>query len=151
MSAFNPGFGGGTLVDFKGRMLGVVSLNLNDIGKFSLAIPGDYYLKAERELKQYGRVRTRRPRPWLGLYPQSFGGHVVIAGLVPGGPAEKSGLREGDIIIKAEQQEVKSRPELYRAIWNKAPGERISLRILRDDEAIDLAVIGGDRWDFYRS
>ena len=151
LSAFNPGFGGGTLVDFKGRMLGVVSLNLNDIGKFSLAIPGEYYLKAERELKQYGRVRTRRPRPWLGFYPESFGGHVVIAGLVPGGPAEKSGLREGDIIVKAEQQEVKSRPELYRAIWNKAPGERISLRILRDDEAIDLAVIGGDRWDFYRS
>ena len=151
LSAFNPGLGGGALVDFKGRLLGVVSLNLNDIGKFSLAIPADYYLKAERELKQYGRVRTRRPRPWIGFYPQSFGGHVVIAGVVPGGPAEESGLREGDIILKVDQREVRSRPELYRAIWEKAPGETMSLRVLRDDEALDLEVIGRDRWDFYRT
>ncbi len=151
LSAFNPGFGGGTLADFRGRLMGVVSLNLNDIGRFSLAIPIEFYLRHEQELKQHGRVRSRVPRPWLGFYPQHMGGHVVIAGVVPGGPAEKCGLKEGDIITKVERQEVRSRPDLYREIWKKRPGDRISFHILRDEESLDLSVVGGDRADFYRS
>ena len=151
LTAFNPGFGGGTLADFKGRMMGVVSLNLNEIGKFSLAIPIEYYLQNEQELKQYGRVRSRPRRPWLGFYPQPLAGHIVIAGVVPGGPAERSGLKEGDIIVGVEKKEIRSRPELYREIWKKSPGERISFRILREEESLNLEVISGDRWDFYRS
>lgn len=151
LTAFNPGFGGGTLADFKGRMLGVVSLNLNEIGKFSLAIPIEYFLQNEQELKQYGRVRTRPRRPWVGFYPQLFAGHIVVAGVVPGGPAERSGLKEGDIIIGVEKKDIRSRPELYREIWKKSPGERISFRILREEDSLNLEVISGDRWDFYRS
>jgi S1-C subfamily serine protease len=151
LSAFNPGFGGGTMADFQGRIMGVVSLNLNDIGKFCLAIPIELYLRHEQELKRHGRVTSRRPRPWLGFYPQHMGGHVVIAGVVPGGPAEQSGLKEGDIIIQVERQDVRSRPDLYREIWKKRPGERISFHILRDEEALDLSVVGGDRRDYYRS
>jgi len=151
LSAFNPGFGGGTLADFRGRIMGVVSLNLNEIGKFSLAIPIECYLRHEKELKQHGRVRSRAPRPWLGFYPQNLAGHIVVAGVVPGGPAERSGLREGDIILKVERQDVRSRPELYREMWKKSPGERISFRILRDEDSLEIAVIGGDRRDFYRT
>lgn len=151
LTAFNPGFGGGTLADFKGRMLGVVSLNLNEIGKFSLAIPIEYYLQIEHELKAFGRVRNRPRRPWLGFYPQALAGHIVIAGVVPGGPAEKSGFREGDIIVGIDTKEVRSRPELYREMWKKKPGEPMSFRILREEEALNLEVISGDRWDFYRS
>jgi len=47
LTALNPGFGGGILADLKGRMMGVVSLNLNEIGKFSLAIPAEFYLQNE--------------------------------------------------------------------------------------------------------
>lgn len=151
LTALNPGFGGGTLADFKGRIMGVVSLNLNEIGKFSLAIPIEFYLQNEQELKQYGRVRSRPQRPWLGFYPQALAGHVVIAGVVPGGPAEKSGLREGDIILGVEKKQVRSRPELYREIWKKKPGERIAFHVLREEESLNLEVVGGDRRDFYRS
>ncbi len=151
LTSFNPGFGGGTLADFKGRLIGVVSLNLNEIGKFSLAIPIELYLQNAQDLKQYGRVRNRPQRPWLGFYPQSLAGHIVIAGVVPGGPAERSGIREGDIILGVEKKEVRSRPELYREIWKKNPGERISFHILREEESLNLEVISGDRWDFYRS
>lgn len=151
LTAFNPGFGGGTLVDLRGRIMGVVSLNLNEIGKFSLAIPIECYVQHEQELKQNGRVKSRPPRPWLGFHPQPFAGHIVIAGVVPGGPADRSGLREGDIIVGVEKNDIRSRAQLYREIWKKRPGERISFRILREEGALDLEVIGGDRWDFYRS
>ena len=151
LTALNPGFGGGILADLKGRMMGVVSLNLNEIGKFSLAIPAEFYLQNEKELKQYGRVRSRPQRPWLGFYPQSLAGHIVVAGVVPGGPAERSGFQEGDIILGVEKNQIRSRPELYREMWKKRPGERISFHILREEESLNLDVISGDRWDFYRS
>ncbi|MGH7834511.1 MAG: S1C family serine protease [Candidatus Binatia bacterium] len=151
LTAFNPGFGGGTLIDLKGRLMGVVSLNLNEIGKFSLAIPIEYYLRYADELKQHGRVQSRPAHPWLGFYPQSFGGHIVVGGVAPGGPAEKSGLKEGDIILGVDQKQVGSRAELYREMWKKKPGDRIAFRILRDEESFMLEVIGGNRWDYYRS
>ena len=150
-TTFNPGFGGGTLANFRGELIGVVSLNLNEVGKFSLAIPVDYYLNYERELKQFGQVQSRPRRPWLGLYPQAMAGHVVIGGVVPNGPAAKFGLRQGDIILSVEKQETRSRQALYQEMWKKRPGERISFRILRDEQSFDLEIVGGDRADRYRN
>jgi S1-C subfamily serine protease len=147
----NPGFGGGTLANFRGELIGVVSLNLDEVGKFTVAIPIECYLDYEKELKQYGAVRSRPRRPWLGFYPQPIAGHVVVAGLVPGGPAEKAGLKEGDIILGVDQTEIRSRPELYREMWKKRPGERISFKILRDEQSLNLDIVSGDRSERYGS
>jgi serine protease Do len=151
LSAFNPGFGGGTLADSRGRLMGVVSLNLNEIGKFTLAIPVEYYLRDADELKQFGRVRSRPPRPWLGLHPQALGGHVVVTGVTPSGPAEKSGLKQGDIILTVESQEVQTRPQLYREVWKKRAGDAITFHVIRGDGSLDIQVASGDRWDFNQS
>ena len=151
VTAFNPGFGGGALANFRGELLGVVSLNLNEVGKFSLAIPIDYYRTYEQELKQYGQVRSRPRRPWLGIYPEAMAGHVIVGGLVPNGPAARFGLRQGDIILTVEKKEIHSRQELYQEMWKKRPAERISFKVLRDDQSFDLEVIGGDRADRYRT
>jgi len=75
----------------------------------------------------------------------------VVGGLVAGGPAERHGLKEGDIIVGVEKKEIRSRPELYQEMWKKHPGERISLRVLRDEQSLDLEIIAGDRSDRYRS
>lgn len=151
VTEFNPGFGGGTVANFKGELIGVVSLNINEIGKFTVAIPIEYYRNYEQELKQHGQVRSRPRRPWLGFYPQPMAGHVVVSGVVPGSPAERFGLKEGDIILTVEKKEIRSRPELYREMWKKRPGERISFRIIRDQQSLDLEVVGGDRADRYRT
>jgi len=151
ITAFNPGFGGGTLANFRGELIGIVSLNLNEVGKFSLAIPVEYYLAYEQELKRYGQVQSRPRRPWLGIYSQGMAGHVVVGGVVPNGPAAKFGIQQGDIILSIENAEIRSRRELYQEMWKKHPGDRISFRILRDDQSFDLDVIGGDRADRYRT
>jgi len=151
ITASNPGFGGGTLANFRGELVGVVSLNLNEVGKFSLAIPIDYYRVYEQELKQYGQVRSRPRRLWLGIYPQVMAGHVVVGGVVSNGQAAKFGLQQGDIILAVEKKDIRSRQELYQEMWKKRPGERITFRILREDQSFDLEVVGGDRADRYRS
>jgi S1-C subfamily serine protease len=50
-----------------------------------------------------------------------------------------------------ETQEIRSRAELYREMWKKRPGERISFHVLREEESLDLAVIGTDRRSHLRS
>ncbi len=90
-TAMNPGLGGGPLLDTQGRVLGVVSLNLNEIGRFSLSIPADYYLDG-RDALLGGRAPAAPTRAWLGIFCYAVKDHVVIAGLLPGGP----GLRSSD-------------------------------------------------------
>ena len=142
VSAVNPGFGGGTLANFRAEMLGVVSLNLPDVGKFSLAIPISYYVDQEQGFKQRSLVSQR---PWLGFYPQLLAGHVVVGRVTEGSPADRHGLKEGDIILDVERTEIRSRRQLYQELWKKRPGERISLRVLRNETSIELNLIGADR------
>ena len=142
VTAVNPGFGGGALANFKAELLGVVSLNLADVGKFSLAIPISYYINYEREFKQRSLISHR---PWLGFYPQLLAGHVVVGGVTEGSPADRYGLKEGDIILNVEKTEIRSRRQLYQELWKKRPGERICLRILRNETSLELNVIGADR------
>jgi S1-C subfamily serine protease len=151
VTAFNPGFGGGTLANFKGELAGIVSLNLNEVGKFTMAIPVEYYQTYEQELKQHGQVRSRPRRPWLGIYTQGVAGLVVIGNVAGNGPAAKYGLKAGDVILSVENNKIRSRQELYHEMWKKHPGERILFRVIRDDEAVDVVVVSGDRADRYRT
>src|SRR5262249_40712128 len=87
-TAMNPRLGGGPLVDRHGDVVGVVSLNLSEIGRFALAIPADHFLDA-RDAWMAGARRVMRSRTWIGMFCQMLNQHVVIAGLLPGAPGEQ--------------------------------------------------------------
>ena len=73
--------------DEAGRAIGVVSLRLGE-PPVNLAIPIEKFLAGRDELVARGRVTSRAPRPWLGLYTVTHqGGGVIVAGLSPVGPA----------------------------------------------------------------
>lgn len=148
-SAPNPGFGGGPLFDMRGAVVGIVSLNLNEIGRQSLAIPIECYTRHRAELLRHGRVTSRPRRAWIGVFPQPVGEELVVAGLVPEGPGEKGGLREGDVIVRVDHEEVETRRALYAALWRHRPGERVLLDVIRDNRVRRLEVVGEDRAEFY--
>lgn len=149
-SAPNPGLGGGPLLDLEGRMVGVVSLNLGEIGRQSLAIPVEYYLGHRDELLRFGRVVSRPRRAWVGFFPHPVEDGLIVAGVVPDGPGERAGLQEGDLILTVDDLEVGSRRELYRTLWRHGPGERIIFDVLRENEVRTVEVLSEDRADFYR-
>ena len=149
-SAFNPGFGGGALFTLAGRMIGVVSLNLNEVARNSLAIPIEHYCANQEEFLRYGQVVSRPKRAWLGVFAYALEDGVVVAGLVPRGPAERSGLREGDLIVSVDREEVSSRKGLYLALWRHGPGEKIQLEVMRDRELKRMEILGTDRAHFYK-
>jgi S1-C subfamily serine protease len=150
-SAPNPGFGGGGLFTLSGRVIGILSLNLNEIARNSLAIPMDCYRDHAEELLRYGRVVSRPRRAWLGVFAHALEDGVIIADIAPGGPGDKGGLREGDVIVSLNAQEVTSRRELYVSLWRHEPGEKLTLEVMRDNAVRRLEVTGGDRAEFYKS
>jgi S1-C subfamily serine protease len=149
-SAPNPGNGGGGLFSMAGALLGIVSLNLNEIIRCSLAIPVDHYREHASELLRYGRVVSRPKRAWLGVFAHAVEEGVVVAGIVPEGPGDRGGLREGDVIVSLNAEEVPSRKELYLSLWRHGPGERLTLEVMRDNRLRRLEVTTGDRAEFFK-
>jgi S1-C subfamily serine protease len=148
-SAMNPGLGGGPLLDCRGRVAGVVSLNLNEIGRFALAIPIAHYRDHRDELLRFGRRTTRPSRAWLGLYCYTLRGHVVIAGLLPGGPAEAAGLAQGDVVLAVDDGRVQTRREFYERLWAHAAGDTIALRVFRDERMQTIEVASANVEEFF--
>lgn len=149
-SATNPGYGGGGLFDMSGRLLGILYLNLNEVARSSLAIPVDAFQSHEDELVRYGRVVSRPKRAWLGVFAHALEEGVIIAGVVPGGPGERAGLREGDLIVSFNAEEISSRRDLYMRLWRHEPGERLAIEVMRDNKVSRVEVTGGDRAEFFR-
>lgn len=145
----NPGVGGGPLVDRAGAMVGVVSLNLNEIARMSLAIPIEVYVEHAEELRRFGRILTRQPRAWVGLYAQPIEEGVVVAGVVPRGPAERCGVEEGDLILAVDDRHIGDRPTLYRELWKHRAGERVRLTLMRQNALKTVQVDSQDRAEFY--
>lgn len=149
-SAANPGFGGGPLFTLTGHMVGVVSLNLNEIARSSLSIPIECYRRSQQEFIRFGRVVSRPQRAWLGVFAHVLEEGVVVAGLVPNGPGARSGIQEGDVIVSLDARDVPTRKDLYLSLWKHAPGEQITVEVMRDNEVRRLSVTVGDRADFYK-
>jgi S1-C subfamily serine protease len=145
----NPGFGGGPLFDLRGAVVGVVSLNLEGIGRESLSIPVEYFTRHRSELLRFGRVTSRRRRAWIGVFPHSLNEQLIVAGLVPDGPGERAGLQDGDVILRVDDHEVSSRRDLYAALWRHEPGDRVLLDVMREERPKRVEVVAQDRSDFY--
>jgi S1-C subfamily serine protease len=149
-NAANPGAGGGGLFTMQGRLAGIVSLDLNELLRNSLSIPADYYREHEREFLRFGRVVSRPRRAWLGVFAQGIEEGIVVAGIVPQGPGDRGGLREGDLIVSLNAEKLDSRRDLYMSLWRHEPGERLTFEVMRDSALRRVQVTGGDRAEFYR-
>lgn len=149
LTCVNPGFGGGPCLDMRGRMVGVTSLNLSEPARYSLAIPVEHFLDQREELLAHGAPVSRPRRPWIGFYPQSVDGGVFVSGVVPNGPAEVAGLKEGDVILEVDREGVSSREELYRVMWKRRAGEVLTFTVARDDARRTIEVLSTDRATFY--
>jgi S1-C subfamily serine protease len=139
-TAMNPGLGGGGLFTTCGELAGLVSLDLNEVGRFTLAIPSEHWFAHRDELLREGRRTSRPPRAWVGLYCYVLREHVVVAGVLPGTPGERGGLRPGDVIVSVDDQEIASRADLYGRLWQHGPGEMIRFHVFRD-ESVQLVTV----------
>ena len=149
-TAINPGLAGAPLFDPEARLIGIVSLGLATVGRYSLAIPTDLYLAHRRRLEGDETETPRTSRAWIGFYPQGYDGGLVVSGVVAEGPADKAGIERGDLILSVEGESVSTLRELYRALWRKRYGESVGFQILRDSVIRTVDVVAGDRYEFFK-
>ena len=147
----NPSFGGSPLVNTQGEVIGVTSLRLGDPPNVNLAIPIEYFLAAKDELFKEGRVTSRPPRPWLGLYTVETPQGLVIAGAAAAGPAIDAGFERGDVIVRLNGEKVESQEDFYRKLWKTRIGDEVNIVVLRDAKFQVVAVRTIDRQSILRT
>lgn len=137
----HPGNSGGPLLDIRGRVVGINTATATDAYGIGFAIPSNTVKTIVKDLKRYGKV----VRPWLGIvgknvlsgdelgnaYDPSGVYGVIIDNLIVDGPAIKSGLRIGDLILSVGKKKIFDLNELQRLLNKNPPNTIISLRVFR--------------------
>jgi len=142
-------WGGSAAVDHHGRVVGIVSLRLGEPPHLSLAIPAEKFLAVKDELVSAGRIVSRRPRPWIGLYTAAHPGRVVVDGFNEAGPARAAGFRRGDQIVGVNGVDVASQEEFYEQMWRRQAGDTIDVSVKRGDRVQVISVRSMDRHRLY--
>jgi serine protease Do len=151
-AAINPGNSGGPLVNIRGEVVGVNSAIASETGLsqgYGFAIPIDLASRVADDLIRYGRVR----RAILGVQIQdvtvedaevfrlpTVAGAVVQQFSMPNAPAERAGLRQGDVIVAVNGMPVNRINELQRLIASQRPGDRVTLEVVRYGDRLSIAV-----------
>lgn len=148
-TAMNPGLGGGGLFINRGELIGVISLDLNEVGRYTLGIPAEHFFTHREELLRYGKRVSRPPRAWVGFYCYMLREHVIIAGVLPGTPGERAGLRPGDLVLSVDDNPIGVRSDLYQRLWEHKPGDVIRIQVFRDNAVVEVAVQGADVEQFF--
>ena len=138
----NPGNSGGPLINLAGEVIGINTAIIPYGQGIGFAIPINTAKEILDELITHGRVM----RPWLGIYSLCVTSQVkerfhlsvdsgcYIVEVVPQSPAEKGGIKEGDVVVKVNDQDVKTVEDLKQILKTKKIGEEITLLIVREDE-----------------
>ncbi len=154
-AAINPGNSGGPLVNLRGEIVGINTAIATRTGGYQgigFAIPADIASNVANQLISKGKVS----RGYLGVEYTGVTealaralniqkGAAQVVRVVPDGPAAKAGLKEGDIIIAVDGKLLKDPNDLAIIVANRAPGEKVTLEILRDGKRKKVTVTLGER------
>lgn len=146
----NPGNSGGPLVDSRGRIVGINTAIVAMAQGLGFAVSSQTAEWVLREILEHGKVR----RVYLGIavgsapIPRHLARAldllqdqaVEVAGVQPGSPAARAGLREGDLIAEIEGRIVHSVDDIHRLLPRLTPGRPVTVRIVRDGRAMEVAV-----------
>jgi len=148
-AAINPGNSGGPLLNADGEVIGINTLVRSGPGAgLGFAIPINRARRIADQLVRTGKVshpmigvgldRVRQPNP-IGLRAGA-----VVASILPSGPAERAGIRRGDVIVGAAGRRVEGPEEVITAVEEAGVGKPLPLRINRGGSEIQLSVVPGE-------
>jgi S1-C subfamily serine protease len=147
----NPGNSGGALVDIEGRVIGIPTLAALDpqLGGaqapgIGFAIPSNTVRNIADQLISKGRVE-RSGRAFLGVSVATVtAGGVLVSSVEKGGPADKAGIRPGDIIVSVDGQPTPSTDDLSTVLAGLKPGRRVPVVVVRNGGRTTVTVTLGE-------
>jgi len=154
-AAINPGNSGGPLLDLGGRAIGINTAIARGAENIGFALPIDIVKKDIADIKEFGKIQY----VYLGIryaiisaqlkeekkLPVDYGvllvkGPNAEPAVMANGPAQKAGIKEGDIILELEGEKITQTNTLASIINSRRAGEKISLKILREGKTLDILV-----------
>ena len=155
-AAINPGNSGGALVDSSGRLIGINTAIYSRSGGslgIGFAIPVSTASQVMRQIVDTGSVT----RGYIGVEPQDITPELaeafqlprkegaIIAGVMRGGPAERAGVKIGDILVQVDGKPVTNTASMLNLIAQLSPGSTGRFRFVRDGKEIEMRITIGKR------
>ncbi|MFN0315139.1 MAG: Do family serine endopeptidase [Burkholderiales bacterium] len=155
-AAINPGNSGGALIDASGHLVGINTAIYSRTGGsmgIGFAIPVSLARQVMEQIIQSGSVT----RGWIGVGVQDLNPElaesfqlpdtkgVLIASVMPGSPAAKSGIRPGDVLLAVDGKPLPDSSVMLNVIAAVAPGKTTSVKLLRQGKPMELKVLVGKR------
>lgn len=151
-ASINPGNSGGPLINIKGEVIGIntaiISGNTGGNVGIGFAIPINVAKGILKDLREKGTVT----RGWLGVMIQKITPELadsfklkdddgaLVGDVIPDGPADKSGIKRGDVIVRFNNQKVKEMEELPKIVANTTPGKAVPVEVIRDGKPETIQV-----------
>lgn len=154
-AAINPGNSGGPLLNLRGEVIGINTAIVSGAQNISFTIPINRAKQMVDEIKHKGKIEV----PFLGVkyipinetiqkkfnLPFDYGAYIYTDGkanpIISGSPAEKSGLKEKDIILEAGGQKITFQNSLAQIITSKKTGQKLNLKIYRNKSILMIEVV----------
>jgi serine protease Do len=146
-ASINPGNSGGPLLDMKGRVIGINTAIVASGQGIGFAIPSTLAKNIIDQLKEFKKVK----RGLLGVVVQAMDDNTaralgldenlgaLVASTTPGGPADRAGVKAGDVILGVNGNDVEDYGDLTRKIGRLLPGDKVELSIWRKGKKLHLA------------
>jgi serine protease Do len=156
---------GAALIGPKGELLGLGSLIVGDVmggaaggpvsdGRPSpgnMFVPVDLLKPILEALIAHGKAGAP-VRPWLGMNTEEMRGKLFVTRVSPDGPADKAGLKSGDVVVAVGSEEVATLADFYRKVWGRgAAGVDVPLRVLQGVLVKDVSLRSIDRVEYFRA
>ena len=147
-ASINPGNSGGPLVNIDGEVIGINAMIIQPGQGIGFAIPINLAKTIMVELIQHGKVI----RPWVGIGLQDLTPELMksfnvkekegalISQVYEGSPAEKAGLKVGDIIVEVDGKKMKSSQDVVREVLKRQIDQKIQFGIIREGKRVDVSV-----------
>jgi serine protease Do len=154
-ASINPGNSGGPLINLRGEVVGINTAIFSQSGGnigIGFAIPTNTVKELLPQLREKGRV----VRGFIGTTVQKITPEIaeslglkqnngaLIADVVKGGPAERAGIKTGDIIVELDRKEIKDSSDLPPMVARITPGTTVQLKVVRDGKQLSLPLTVGE-------
>ena len=150
-AAINPGNSGGALINARGELIGINTAILSRTGGYQgigFAVPSSMASQVMDSLVKYKKV----VRGWLGVSIQEVTSDLaeefgvkdlkgaLVSGVMKGSPAEKAGIKQGDVILQFNGKDVEDTGHLRNMVSQTPIGTKVKVRLLRQKKEIEVEV-----------
>ncbi|AEF95082.1 HtrA2 peptidase [Desulfotomaculum nigrificans CO-1-SRB] len=142
-ASINPGNSGGPLINLNGEVVGVNTAVNAEAQGIGFAIPSSTVVSVYNQLITKGTVS----HPYIGVsvQPTQDARGIMVAGVVPGSPAQNTGLKPGDIIMQFNGKNMTDPQDLLDAVAETKPGQKVPMVVVRAGQTMSVNIIIGDK------